>query len=105
MDGQFGSNVDRVVKEYPEYNSRKRNAFLQRLKMLSPERWVDIVCCSLFVTIVFAVVVNWTGFMDGLFFNVLLPVISVGGKLLVVVGIIAIVVFLIKLRFHRRRFW
>lgn len=114
-DGTFGSNENRRIntepdniREHREYRSGG-STFLSnsryRVAVITPEHWVDIVFCSLFLIFGIIIACTWSSFMDGLFFNVLFPVICVGGKILAIVLIIVIVVGLISLRFRRRRYW
>ena len=114
-NGSFGSNENRRITTEP-YNVREHGerrsgirSFLSdmryRAAAISPEHWVDIVFCSLFFIFGIIIACTWSAFLDGLFFNVLFPVICVGGKILAVVLITVIVVGFIAFRFRRRRYW
>lgn len=110
-NGVFGSNAGRQAAdtlsyqdESPRSEDRLRN-FRERAGALSPERWVDVICGSLFLVFAVVLACTWSGFMDGLFYNVLFPVIFVGSKILAVVAIVAVAVGLISFKFRRRRYY
>ena len=109
-NGSFGSNNNRNLPNIPSFDNDGTDRRMQlrnlreHMRTLSPERWVDIVCGSILVVLGVVIACTWTGFMDGLFFNVLFPVIYVGGKILAIVVVIAVILWLISLRF-RRRYW
>ena len=72
---------------------------------ISPENWVDIICIGLMLIFIISIICNWRVFSDGLFINVLFPIISVGAKIGAIAAGIASAVGAIYLRFSRRRRW
>lgn len=114
-DGTFGSNENRRIITDPKNRQERREcgtsggSFLSDLRYragnLTPERWVDIVFGLLFLVSGIAIACNWKGFSDGLFYNILFPIIYVGGKILLIVVVIAIIIGSISFRYRRRRYW
>lgn len=116
--GSFGSNsnrgggvshkpsrVKKGIKE--ERVHRNKGSAMDFLQRISPENWVDIICCTLILIFVIVVACNWQVFSDWLFHTILFPVISIGSKLLALVASIAAAVGAIGLWFRRkrRRWW
>lgn len=114
-DGSFGSNENRrIMTEIESRNVRREprvgnSTFFAdlryRMGALAPERWVGIVFGVLFLVCGIVIACNWKAFSDTLFYDILFPIIYVGGKILLVVIVIAIIVGMITYRFRRRRYW
>lgn len=113
--GSFGSNENRNIhpnipnRLSVDCNGARIRSTLRNIReragMLSPKRWVDIVCCSILAVVGTLIACSWASFMDGLFYGVLFPVICVGGKIVTGIIVIAIIFAIISFRFRRRRFW
>ena len=113
-NGSFGSNenrqrtveVQRVRRRGEGAESAQLFSSLrQRIAGITPERWVDIVCCSLFLVFGIILACTRSRFLDGLFYNVLLPVIYVGGRALAVLLVVGVVALIVSFNFRRRRYW
>lgn len=109
MSGRFGNRQNRSVRSgNPPVQRRQRNVTnfaFPRFNNISAERWVDIICISLISIFMITVFANWNAFLDSLFFSVLFPIISAGGKILLFLGIIAAVIGCVYARIRRPRRW
>lgn len=88
--------------------ARDRGSVGDLLRRISPENWVDIICCTLIAAFVIAVACNWTVFSEWLFRSILFPIINIGAKIVSFVAGVGIVVGAIVLWFRsrtRRRWW
>lgn len=113
-NGSFGSNENRQIITEPE-NRRERgehrrnqsffSGLRNRVSSFAPEHWVDIAFGLIFLVSGIVIACNWSEFSDALFYNILFPVIYVGGKILLIVAVIAIIIGIISFRFRRRRYW
>lgn len=114
-EGSFGSNENRRVATAP-VNSRSHpkshpegGSFFSDLRhkadSISPVHLVDIFFGFVFLISGIALYCNWEKFSDALFKELLLPVIVIGGKLLVIAVVIVIIIWIISSRFRRWRFW
>ena len=109
MSGRFGNKQNRSIRSgNPHVQRRQReviNFSFPKFNNISAERWVDIICVSLISIFMITVFVNWNAFLDGLFFSVLFPIISAGGKILLFLGVIGAVIGYIYARARRPRRW
>lgn len=109
IPGAFGSDIDRKGNNRhssprPENNRQTDLPFYTDLRRIRPERWVDIICGSLIVAFLIAVLCTWSAFSRVLFENLLFPIIYIGSKI-VTYGTMAAVCIggffgKIKRRFH-----
>lgn len=114
-DGSFGSNKNRQIntelkrtgdgRAYQSGKGSFLSSFRYRVTAITPEHWVDIVFCSLFFFAGITIAWKWSSFMDFLFFNLLFPLICVGGKTFAIVFIIILALGILSSRFRRRRYW
>ena len=90
--GTFGSNRNRGTQapqrperdrtdERPRRTRRERSSVGDFFSGISPERWVDIICCTLFAAFVIAVICNWEKLSLWLFESVLFPFVELGSGL------------------------
>ena len=90
----------------PRRRSEKRinrYALLNFFGRISPERWVDIICCSIIGIALIVVAICWQSVMDGLFYGFMLPILKAFAKLLAVLcGALCIGGF-IRAKLFRRR--
>ena len=114
--GSFGSNENRGtrVSKKTENEKEKRvyrdsNSVVDFFERISPENWVDIICCTLIVIFLIVVACNWQEFSEWLFKSILFPIIDIGAKVVAFVTTIAAVIGAIVLKFRRKRrrrwFW
>ncbi len=112
--GSFGSNANRGTrapqntgKEKEERVRREKGSVSEFLEKISPENWVDIVCCTLIAVFLIAIACNWQEFSEWLFRGILFPVIYVGSRIVAFVTAVAAVIgaFVLWLRSRRRRRW
>lgn len=83
--------------------NRQDSSFAEKLRYLSPENWVDIVCCTIIGGILISVFCNWELVMNTLFMSFLFPIIKVFSKILGVAAGVLCVGGVITARLHRRR--
>lgn len=118
LSGSFGSNENRGKgKNHNNGNfsgETKRdkihfegNRFTDFIRSISPENWIDIVCCSLILIFLIVVICTWSSFSAALFQNVLFPIIYIGSRIVAFVGIAIAAIGALALTIRRklRRFW
>lgn len=114
--GSFGSNANRGTRTAKprekvdrKFEYADRNPVLEFLSRISPENWVDIICCSLIAVFLIVVACNWAEFSEALFLNILFPIIYIASKIItffaILAALVGAVVFWIKSKFRRRWFW
>lgn len=113
-NGSFGSNENRR-KTVEAQRARRRgegaaptsvfSSLRRKAAEITPERWVDIVCCSIFLVFGIIFACTRSKLLDGLFYNVLLPVIYVGGRALAVLLVVGVIALIVSFNFRRRRYW
>lgn len=106
IPGSFGSNNTAEINRANTNNSSRRNIFSNiNFRLISPERWVDIVCCSLIAVFLITVICIWPSFSEALFENILFPIIYVGSKIVALIAAIGAGTAALFARFRRRRYW
>lgn len=106
LSGSYGNDIPQENNNSQISNSNRRNLNLsEKLNHLSPENWVDIVCCTIIGGILIAVFCNWEFVMHNLFMSFLFPIIKVLAKILGIAAGILCVGGVITARLHRRRRW
>lgn len=106
LPGAFGNDTPQGNNNSQvSYSNRRNLNFTEKLRHLSPENWVDIVCCTIIGGIFIAVFCNWEFVMNTLFMSFLFPIIKVFAKILGVAAGVFCVGGVIIARLHRRRRW
>ena len=96
---------ERVPKKKTRREGYSLSDFLSEI---TPETWVDIVCCTFIAVFLIVIACNWAKFSEWLFLSILFPIIDIGAKIVLFVAIVAIIVVAILLWFRsrtRRRWW
>lgn len=103
---EFHSNNQNSNKIKKKQRSINTYSFGDKLKSISPEHWVDIVCCSIIGTVLIVVLCNWNSVMNGLF-SLMFPIIIVLSKIIIaILGVLGIGgVATARIRHHRRWYW
>ncbi len=106
LPGAFGNDTpqENNISQTPNSNRRNFNLF-EKIKCLSPENWVDIVCCTIIGSILIATFCNWEFVMNTLFMSFLFPIIKIFAKILGVVAGVLCVGGVISARLHRYKRW
>lgn len=79
---------------------------IKNIGPLTPERWIDIICCSLIGIFLIVTACTWRRFMDFIFYNLLFPIIYVGGKIVAIIIVVAVIIGFISFSIRRRRrYW
>lgn len=108
LSGAFGNNTPQENNGNQISNSNRRSLNLaEKIRHLSPENWVDIVCCAIIGGILIAVFCNWEFVMNTLFMSFLFPIIKVFAKILGIATGVLCVGGVISARAcrHRRWYW
>ncbi len=113
LSGSFGSNENRgkqsakKTKIKNECDNINKNPIVDFLRSISPENWIDIVCCSFLIFFVIVVICNWTTISEALFQHILFPIIYVGSKIVAFVGVVVTIIggIILSIRSRRRRRW
>lgn len=106
LPGAFGNDIPNESNNSQISNGNRLNLnFAEKLRHLSLENWVDIVCCTIIGGILIAVFCNWEFVMNTLFVSFLFPIIKIFAKILGVAAGVFCVGGVISARLHRRRRW
>lgn len=108
LPGEFGNDISQENNNSQISNSNRRSLNLaEKIKHLSPENWVDIVCCTIIGSIFIAVFCNWELVMNTLFMSFLFPKIKVFAKIVGIATGVLCVGGVISARAcrHRRWYW
>lgn len=106
LPGAFGNDIPHESNnsQMSDHN-RQNSSFAEKIRHLSPENWVDIVCCTIIGGILIAVFCNWELVMNTLFISFLFPIIKIFAKILGVAAGVLCVGGVITARLYRRRRW
>lgn len=106
LPGAFGNDTPQENNNSQTSGCNRQNSsFAEKLRHLSPENWVDIVCCTIIGGILIAVFCNWELVMNTLFMSLLFPIIKIFAKILGVATGVLCVGSVITARLHGRRRW
>lgn len=106
LPGVFGNDTPRENNNSQISDCNRHNSsFAEKIRNLSPENWVDIVCCTIIGGILIAVFCNWELIISTLFMSFLFPIIKIFAKILGVVAGVLCVGGVITARLYRRRRW
>lgn len=106
LPGSFGNDTPQENNNSQLSNSNRRNLNLaDKIRNLSPENWVDIVCSTIIGGILIVVFCNWEFVMSTLFMSFLFPIIKVLAKILGIAAGVLCVGGVISKRVCRRRRW
>lgn len=106
LPGAFGNETPQRNNNNQTYNSNRQNSnFTEKIKHLSPENWVDIVCCTIIGGVLIAVFCNWELVINALFMSFIFPIIKIFAKILGVAAGVLCVGGVISARLYRRRRW
>lgn len=106
LPGSFGNDTPQKNNSIRISDSnRRRLNLIEKIRNLSPENWVDIVCCTIISGILIAVFCNWEFVMNTLFMSFLFPIIKVLAKILGVAAGVLCVGGVISARAYRHRRW
>ena len=104
MNGSFGAEIPRVRAENDPPRNGAFHSFAPRLEM-SLERRVDIIAAIVIGIPLLMAIIFWDAFSDALFYQFLYPLLSTGGKvILIILGIVLAVMYIrfrIRCRFGR----
>lgn len=106
LPGTFGKDtpLENNTSQATNRNRRHLNV-AEKIRQLSPENWIDIVCCTIIGSILIAVFCNWEFVMHALFMSFLFPIIKVLAKILgIAAGVLGVGSY-IAARLQRRRRW
>lgn len=103
--GAFGTDIPTEDDNHISDSNRRNFNITKKLRNLSPENWVDIVCCTIIGGILIAVFCNWELVMSTLFMSFLFPIIKALAKILGIAAGVLCVGGLITARIDRRRRW
>lgn len=106
LSGSFGADASQVNNHNSRGNKPKAiSRFTDKIKHLSAENWVDIICCTIIAATLIIVFCNWEWFMNALFVSFLFPVIKILAKAIAVVAGVLCVGGVISARFRHHRRW
>lgn len=106
LPGAFGNNTPRENSNSQISGSNRRSLNLaEKIRHLSLENWIDIVCCTIIGGILIAVFCNWEFVMNTLFMSFLFPIIKVLAKILGIAAGVLCVGGVMSARVCRRRRW
>lgn len=108
LPGAFGNDATQKSSSNQMPNGNRQSLSIsERIRNLSPENWVDIVCCTIIGGILIAVFCNWEFVMNTLFMSFLFPIIKVLAKILgVATGVLCVGgVLSARACRHRRWYW
>ncbi len=105
LPGAFGNDIPTEDNGQASVNDGRGHNITEKLRNLSPENWVDIVCCTIIGAILIAVFCNWELVMSTFFMSILFPVIKVLAKILGIVAGVLCAGGLVTARIGRRRRW
>ena len=101
MNGSFGSENP---SDYAEKGTRSKKSFFKAPSEfgISSERKIDIVAACVSVLLLILTIALWNTISDTLFYQLLYPLLSTGGKIILIVLVILIIVMFIRFRIRRR---
>ncbi len=106
IPGSFGSNNAAESNRAGRSSSNGHNILSNvNFRLISPERWVDIVCCSLLAVFLITVICVWPSFSEALFENILFPIVYVGSKIVALITAVGAGIAALFARLRRRRYW
>ena len=106
LPGAFGNDIPHESNNSQMSDCNRQNSsFAEKIRCLSLENWVDIICCTIIGGILIAVFCNWELVMNTLFMSFLFPIIKILAKILGIVAGVLCVGGVITARLRRRRRW
>ena len=105
MNGSFGVDVSRNRAKNESANKKRVRDVLPDIE-LNRERKMDIVAACVFCVLGILTIFFWQSISDTLFYQFLYPLLSAGGKVILILIVIIIIVMYIRFRIrHRFRRW
>ncbi|MCH5314745.1 MAG: hypothetical protein J1E81_02435 [Eubacterium sp.] len=105
LSGSFEADVSQVNNNRRRNRHRLISQSKDKLKGLSAENWVDIVCCTIIAVVLIVVFCNWESVMSTLFTSFLFPIIKVLSKIIAVAAVVLCIGGVIGAKIRRRRRW
>ena len=101
MNGSFGTDIPRDTGVYePPRKQSIRDIFHE--SEMSLERKADIIAACFMCVLLVLTIVFWDAFSNALFYEFLCPVLTTGGKVILILFVIVLIAMYIRFRIRRR---
>lgn len=101
MNGSFGTDIPRDTGVYEPPRKQSIHDIFHESEM-SLERKADIIAACIMSVLLVLTIVFWGAFSDALFYQLLYPLLSTGGKVILTLLVVVLIAIYIRFRFQRR---